>query len=80
VDAAEHDDVGLGLGRGLRELQRVSDEVRQVLDLGLLVVVREDHGIALGLELLDPLLELVGSEIENFWFRRRADDRQLVHA
>ena len=36
-----------GLGRGLRQLERVADEVGEVLDLGLLVVVREDHGVAL---------------------------------
>jgi hypothetical protein len=51
VDAREADDVGLRLRRGLRELQRVADEVGDVLDLALLVVVREDDGVALALEL-----------------------------
>ena len=34
--------------RLLREAERVADEVGHVLDLGQLVVVREDHGAALG--------------------------------
>ena len=37
----------LGARRLLREAERVADEVRDVLDLGQLVVVGEDHGAAL---------------------------------
>ncbi len=58
VDAAEHDHVALDLLGDLREGERVADEVGQVLDLRLLVVVREDHRVALFLEPADLLLEL----------------------
>ena len=64
MHAAECDHVGLGLGGSLRELERVTDEVGHVLDLGLLVVVRQDHGVSLCLELPDPLLELGGRHPE----------------
>ena len=47
VDAAEHDRLGLGGGRLAREAERVADVVGDVLHLGHLVVVGEDHGAAL---------------------------------
>jgi len=47
VHAAEGDDRGLGARRGLGQLEAVAHEVRQVLDLGLLVVVGQEHGVAL---------------------------------
>ena len=48
MHAAEGDHLGVGLRRLLREPERVADEVGHVLHLGQLVVVREDHGAALG--------------------------------
>ena len=42
--------VGLGGRRLARELQRVAGEVGDVLDLGHLVVVGQDHRVALGRE------------------------------
>ena len=40
--------------RGLaRQLERVADEVGHLEDLGTLVVVRQDDGVAVALELLD---------------------------
>jgi hypothetical protein len=57
VDAAEHDDVGVGV-RGLAgQSERIADEVRDVLHFGALVVVREDHGVTLGRQLPDLVLE-----------------------
>ena len=53
----------VGLRRRLRELQRVADEVGEILDLALLVVVREDHRVALALEALDLGLELLVGEL-----------------
>ena len=47
VDAAEDDHLCLGGGRLARQTERVADEVRDVLDLGHLVVVGEDHCLAL---------------------------------
>ena len=58
VDAREADDVGLRLRRRLRELERVADEVGDVLDLAVLVVVREEDRVALLLEALDLGLEV----------------------
>ena len=64
VHAGEADDVGLGLLGGLRELQGVADEVGHVLHLAVLVVVREEHRVALALEAADFLLEVeVGGQI-----------------
>jgi hypothetical protein len=47
VHARKADHVGVGLGCGLRELQRIADEVGDVLDLAVLVVVGQQHGVAL---------------------------------
>ena len=44
---AEHDHVGVGGGRLLRQAQRVADVVGHVLHLGDLVVVGQDHGVSL---------------------------------
>ena len=46
MDAAEHDRVGTRLGGLTGEAERVADHVRDVLHLGPLVVVRQDHGVA----------------------------------
>ena len=53
MDAGEDDELGVGLGGLPRQAERVADEVRDVLDLGALVVVREDDRVALGSELAD---------------------------
>ena len=47
VDAAEGDHVGVGGRRLARQAERVPHEVGHVLDLGHLVVVGEDHRVAL---------------------------------
>ena len=47
VDAAEHDRRRLGCGGDAGQAERVADVVGDVLDLGQLVVVGEDHGVAL---------------------------------
>ena len=44
MDTAERDRVRIGRGRLAREPERVADEVRDILNLGNLVVVGEDHG------------------------------------
>jgi hypothetical protein len=54
VDPAEDDHVGIGLGGLAREVERITDEVGDVLHLGELVVVREDHRVALLAQTLDP--------------------------
>ena len=48
---AKHDDRRIGFGRLSREAQRVTHVVRQVLNLRHLVIVREDHGVEILLEL-----------------------------
>ena len=53
MDAAEDDDVGVGLGRFAREAERVADEIGDVLHFGSLVVVGEDDGVAVAGEALD---------------------------
>ena len=58
VHAAERDRRGARAGGLLRQAERVAGVVRDVLDLGQLVVVREDHGVALAGELAHLGLEL----------------------
>ena len=52
-DAAKGDHVGVGLGRLARQIEAVADEIREVLDLRLLVIMGEDHRVALALQPLD---------------------------
>jgi len=58
VDAAERDDPLRGGQALARQLERVADEVGQVLDLGLLVVVGQDEGVPLLLQAEDRLGEV----------------------
>jgi hypothetical protein len=51
--AAERDHLGIGLCRLARQFERVADEIGKVLDLGLLIIVREDHRVALLAQTLD---------------------------
>jgi hypothetical protein len=66
VDAAERDHVAVDLRGGLGERERVAHEVGEVLDLGLLVVVREQDRVALFLELEDRGLEILGNLLSAF--------------
>ena len=49
----EHDDIRIGVGSLPRQLKGVPDEVGDVLDFRLLVIVRQDHGVAFLAELVD---------------------------
>ena len=57
VHTAEDDRVAVGLGRALRQPQRIADVISDVLDLRELVVVGEDHGVALVRERPDLFLQ-----------------------
>ena len=52
ADAAEHDELRVGLGRELRENERVAEVVGHPLDVVNLVVVAEDDGVLLALQFL----------------------------
>ena len=56
----EADHVGLGGLCGLRQLQGITEEVRDVLDVAVLVVVRQDDGVPLSLQSGDLRLEVEG--------------------
>ncbi len=56
--AGERDDVGVRLLRAPGEVERVSDEVRQLLDFLFLVVVGEENGVFLSLEAPDFLFQV----------------------
>ena len=60
VDAAEDDRLRLGRSGLAREAERVADVVRDVLHLGALVVVGQDHGVLRRGERADFLVELGG--------------------
>ena len=53
MDAAEGDDIGLGFRGAVSQAERIAHMVSQLLDLGDLVVVREDDGVAFFFETLD---------------------------
>jgi len=76
VNAAEDDHLGLGGGRLLRELQRVAHEIRDVLDLRVLVVVGEDHRVQLLAQALDPAQERLALRHGPFRRGRLAGERQ----
>jgi hypothetical protein len=45
MHAAEHDELGVGLGGEARQLERVAGEVGVLVDVGALVVVAQQHGL-----------------------------------
>ena len=47
MNAAEDNDVRVGLRRLLRKPERIADEIRHVLDFRHLIIVREDDGVEL---------------------------------
>ena len=78
MDAAEGDDIGLGFRGAVSQTERIAHMVSQLLDLGDLVVVREDDGVAFFFETLD----FVGQKHGLLWLRaaRRAiRARSLPH-
>ena len=50
VDAAEHDDLGVGRDGLLRQTERVAHEVGQILNLRNLIVVRQKDGLQLAFQ------------------------------
>ena len=52
MDAGKHDQIGIGIGGPTRELQRIADHVRNILYLGLLIVMSQQDRVFL---LLEPL-------------------------
>src|SRR5277367_2299214 len=54
MDAAEHDNIGVVDVAGLaRQLERITDEIGNLEDLGPLIIMRQYHGSALDLEAAD---------------------------
>ena len=54
MHAGQNDDVGLGLDGPARERQRVADDIGDAMeDLRRLVVMRQDHRVALLLQAVD---------------------------
>ena len=65
VDAAEHDRGGVGTSAAhAGQPERVADEVGDVLDLGNLVVVGEDHRVAFLRQRQHLLLPVVGQHLD----------------
>ncbi len=61
ADAAEGDHLGVGGRRLARQIEAVADEIGEVLDCRLLVIMGEDHRVALALQPLD-----LGEQVEPF--------------
>ena len=50
-DAAERDDIAFGLARLAGQFQAVADHVGKFLNLGILIMMREQNGAAIALEI-----------------------------
>src|SRR3546814_3575102 len=59
ADAAKRDHLGVGRRRLARQIEAVADEIGDVLKLGLLIIMREDDGVALLAQPID-----LGAQIE----------------
>ena len=59
--AAEGDHLGIGRRRLARQVEAVADEIGEILDRRLLVIMGEDHRVALALQPLD-----LGEQVEPF--------------
>ena len=59
LDAAKGDHVGVGRLRLADEIEAVADEIGEVLDFGLLVIMREDDRVALLAQAVD-----LGAQVE----------------
>ena len=64
MHTTEHDDVGARASGLATQAERVANEVGHVLDLGPLVVVRQNHGVLLLCDALD-----FGVQLGDFVFR-----------
>ena len=69
VDPAKHDHLSVGAGGLTGELKGITDEISDVLNGSLLVVVGQDHGLALPLELCDGRGEFGGRGTAPGWAR-----------
>jgi hypothetical protein len=58
--AAKHDDIRVGGGRLARQVERVADEVGDILDFAVLIIVRQDHGVLLTTQAID-----LGQQVES---------------
>jgi hypothetical protein len=69
VNPAKDDHLSVGAGGLTGELKGITDEISDVLDGSLLVVVGQDHGLALPLELFDGRGEFGGRGTAPGWAR-----------
>ncbi len=53
LDPAKGDHIGIGFGRHLAQLERIADKIGQVLDLRALIIMRQDHRVALLAQAID---------------------------
>ena len=53
ANAAKGDHIGIRLRRLFRQIEAVADEIGQILYLGLLIIMREDHRIAFFAQAID---------------------------
>ena len=59
LDPAESDHIGIGRRRLAAEFEAVPDEIGEVLDFGALIIMRQDHRIALLAQTVD-----LGADVE----------------
>jgi len=57
MHSTEHDDVGVGLDGLLRETEGIADVIRDVLDFGDLVIVRQNDRVELLFERVNLFAE-----------------------
>ena len=52
-DATEGNDIGIGFRRALTQFKAVTNEIREILNFGLLLIMREDDGITVFFQPVD---------------------------
>ena len=56
--AAEHDDIRVRAGGLARQIEGIAHEIGEILNLGVLVIMREDDGVHLAAQTSDLRLEI----------------------
>jgi hypothetical protein len=67
VHAAEHDYSGVGAGGFAGQLERIADEISDVLNRLILVIVRQDHSVAPLFQISDRCRQVAGRRDRTAW-------------
>ena len=80
LDAAERDDVGIGFSGLARKLEAVAHEIGNVLNFRALVIVPEDHRVALLAQTVDLGAQVEAGKVQGLGSHRVTSSRPLGRA